>query len=364
MDICKQSVATPYIDVDDGAGYAVDWRHSAAAAYTHWLLSQPADVVDKAVKAAEAGKFKLAAPGLDGRIVADPYITETARYMLLFAKEIPNANSLCPMPRIAIGWKENSTGRNTRVRLNAMLLAPDCPMATVAAFHNMPVDVIKFYEKVCWNVRDEDCSKIACRAVAMGEAYNNALEIRANTPASTRIMVDADRFGFVVMAIRWGIHQLIIDHNDPNKLQKALEQAGQAEMLHRIAIGTAEGMDLTAMMTQGIEREKLTMEMKAVQSAGGSLEKLAMTLLNMNAPRLLPVVKSERERKSLEASVKAKLQSERQVKAVQIVDNGPTAGFDLMDAQIKKHLNDPRQAPIMAGEPVKTEKNTKKARGK
>jgi len=324
MEYGGESIVTP---IDNPVQFDPDWRNAIATA----AVDYPRARVDPMYR----------------EYLRDPWIKQHIEYLTL-TRSGRALSKRHDASRIASTWHQGSRVSDTKMRLEPMLLT-SVDYGVIAADlggGKVPTDVFQTYEKLYFNVREDDGSLTkSCQlrqyfSLPEGQYGKDTPPERLwkmvgalmgyDTLLRTWLWGDASglkaRSEEYMLNEMWRVAQsrlfmhIFSDRVGHESLAKLLGAfTGQAKMLHDSASGTGQMFDTA---------------------------KTLMMLLANTRPTVIGAAAVVDSVPDLTAAIRAKLAAQKTISNTEVVDAGIEEGAAMLDAAIAKHFGDEKQLEV------------------
>jgi len=267
-------------------------------------------------------------------LAADPFLKACRRHLQLTAHNIRPVNiDEHECIRRVLAWHDNEKSE-FRLIIEALLLTA-APFDAIAADIGISADDVKMYERLCFNVRDDQGQMI------LGDVQ--------------RIMIAQqdlnDEQGLKLMAVRGSYEMLcnLIGINTPHwkeapdvKIHEQILQTSRVLLYRNLILGKYQSKDLAAIETNDLKRQQIMVLTKQPEDAGktDSMDAFGIQLLQALAPKMMETALKDEEMAKQNEALKNKLQVQKEINNTPIVDNGVKVGASIINDGISKRFAD------------------------
>lgn len=325
MDICGKIVRTPYDETYPD--YDPNWRSLVAK---FWAES--------------AGRW-LPPPFIND----DIYIRQFVEYLQYEA----NVNTSGPIDfwrtparyqpyRMAQSWHSSAEPRDlVKYKIEPLLLtgAPLEVIAKDVGGKHIPPQVLRTYEKLYFNVRDENDDLVQSCHVCMRFAFDGHLEMGDRVPMSTFWKVHAYQLGYVGIHTAWHTPHPAGTYKDDKLFNNELMRMIKSTMVNRLVRGDVNNFDLNAMLGQYVNYENMVINRGI---AGVDKEDPARTqlvkVLRAFAPQVLEAAMTVDQKKEQTGQLKQRFEANSAVLRQQGYDAGKDVGDKAVNDLLTQRL--------------------------
>lgn len=301
MQIGNENIITP---LDDPVGYMPDWRSRIAQILTTAHLPYP---------------FELG---------PDLFIRACRRYLQL------NIHKMRPVRfaehesiRRALMWHDNEKSE-FRLIIEALLLTP-APFDAIAADIGINVNDVKMYERLCYNVRDDQGQ------MTSGDVQRLMI-VRQDLNDEQGLKLMAVRGGYQALCNLIGIQKHWKEAPDV-KIHDQILQTSRCLLYKNLILGKYQSKDLAVIEANDIKRQQIMVLTKQPDDdKHEAMDSFGLQLLQALAPKMLKNTPTDEETGKQNEALKNKLQTQEKINNTPIVDNGVQAGVSALNDVFSK----------------------------
>lgn len=311
------NVRTPY---DDPLQYEPDWRYQIAKAWA-------------------ANPYLLLPPELEN----DVYILNLKNYLIqsnLAENDFfvdPNLKSF----RILLSWYSNTQDQSPKNYIEALLLtnADYKIISEDMSGGKIIPDVFKLYEKLFFNVRDDNGDLTRSCYLRSYMAMPNAAIVTQITPEPILWRVVATQFGYFGLVRLWRWRDFHGQIEDAGILIRDLFNMAQAIIMRRLLKNEINNFDLNTVFSNYINYETAKQQELLIKEKDASLETLLLQLLGQLKPKMLTAAKTADEIFLTNKALQSRIESQKMIQSQAINDRGTALSINKLNNIINQHLN-------------------------
>ena len=294
------------IPSENPIGYALDWRSRIARILTTTPQICPAE------------------------IASDAFLKICRRHFQLVDHHFYPANKeeyVCI--QMVLIWHNNKS--EFKHILEALLLTA-APFEAIAADIGINVNDVRMYERLCFNVRDDN------GRMTLGDVQ--------------KLMIAkqdlADLQGWKLMAIRSyemlcnlvGIQTPHWKDTPEIKIHEQIIQTSRFLLYQNLILGKCQSKDLAVIEANDIKLKQLLVQTKQPDEEKKEfVDPFGLKLLKMMTPKMIVTTLTPEEMEKQTEALNSKLQTEAKINSTPIVDHGVKAGISVLNDGISKRVS-------------------------
>ena len=278
----------------------------------------------------------------DRRMAEDEWIVGYRDYLL---QTRGGANDIGVSPSLelygtAMGWYGGSDIEDEKFRIEPLLLT-NVGYDVIAEDMGDDLDpkIVEAYEKLFFNIRNDEgdvstsCYKRTFFAQPVG------FGVDGKTPEDILWKVIANQFGYRMLVNHWGWTGAHGPAEGEDYTIKEIARMLQVAMQTRILRGEINNFDLTSILGQYIQWERLQRE-TGQDAGGGANTEQATTLriLQMYKPKLLSAASSVDQQQKILDALNVKMNSDKNISSQVVNDMGPEEGIKVLEEKMQQHF--------------------------
>jgi hypothetical protein len=295
----------------DNVIFAPDWRWQAAR-----HLSEPATPM----------KLNRAA-------IKDPWVGNAVKYLRATGKSSRMSEEEQAVWRRTVQLAEDVSLQNIRHTVEALLLT-DAPLEALAADTGLPIAEIKLFERLFFNVRDDDGRMVLRPLQRQFIATMGALKTRRQLPAHLmwrRVAVEAG-YTALVRVLQLGSGSWS-EAKSVDLVQSAIEM-GRADIMAQMASGELNAAAVHRMEFNRL-REKQLRLLVGEEKGETEAREILLKILQSMAPSM---VEFQKLKEAQEAVLERAPHLNAQIQETKVVDVGYEAGAEAMAMAVRNKL--------------------------
>ena len=319
MVLGNLTIITP---VDDPCAYEPSWRH---------LLAQALIDLRPKHKSIEA--------------IYRPYLED--RFILKYVKTLRRISQGKPLTdeqsyiRMARQWFDNPSPAGVRFRLEPLLLTTasiDTIMLDISG-GTVPADVFKFYEKLFFNIRDEEYTLSKSCQLRQAFALPNGDDMGDASPQEVWKAI-AGLMGYDVLMHVWmwkDAHGL--STKGPEFLLDETWKAAQSRLFTSVFTDRVGHKSLADILAAYTSQFKTLKDYNQTSTGGNDTTKALMAVLYQTSPKMVSVARDVDALAAQNAEIQARISSQLAIEKQEIEDRGKEVGHEVVEAQIVEAIN-------------------------
>lgn len=305
---------TIVLPIDDPCAYEPSWRHSLGQ-----VLSEHRPKI----------------PSLYKNFTNDKYVTKYIAYLRAekAGKELTDDQQ---MIRLARSWYDNPSPAAVRFRLEPLLLT-GATMETIMLDISggmVPKEVFVYYEKLFFNIRDEEGRLSKSCQLRSSFAMPNGDELEDSTPQEAWKAIAA-LMGYDVLMHVWmwrDAHGL--STRGPEFLLDETWRAAQSRLFMSVFQNKVGHKSLSDILAAYTSQVKLIRDGKGLSDDGSDTTKALMAVLYQTSPHMISVAQDVDAMNAETAAIQSRIESQLAIEKHQIEDKGKQASDAVIDVQI------------------------------
>lgn len=305
---------TIVLPIDDPCAYEPSWRHSLGQ-----VLSEHRPKI----------------PSLYKNFTNDKYVTKYIAYLRAekAGKELTDDQQ---MIRLARSWYDNPSPAAVRFRLEPLLLT-GATMETIMLDISggmVPKEVFVYYEKLFFNIRDEEGRLSKSCQLRSSFAMPNGDELEDSTPQEAWKAIAA-LMGYDVLMHVWmwrDAHGL--STRGPEFLLDETWRAAQSRLFMSVFQNKVGHKSLSDILAAYTSQVKLIRDGKGLSDDGSDTTKALMAVLYQTSPHMISVAQDVDAMNAETAAIQSRIESQLAIEKHKIEDKGKQASDAVIDVQI------------------------------
>ncbi|MBN1670633.1 MAG: hypothetical protein JXR37_06350 [Kiritimatiellae bacterium] len=305
MKIAGQDITTPF---DDSSSYAPDWRHQIAQAV-----------------AGQTGPARL-----PPELKKDEDLKAYVAYLQKKRKPSSRPNGAAGRYRRLIAWYDGAPAKH----FIEPLLLTEASYTTITQELGVEKEDVRLYERLFFNIRDQDGNLTASHLLKRRFAFGEALHSEPDADEHTVWRMVAITAGYRGLQAVWGTVSWA-EHADPDDVIHALVTN---ELVRRLLLGNMRTSDLTRLSGNHVMRERMLHETGQRSNDSAAAWKLVTQLLQTAAPTVVKPDSAPETITKQQEALKAKLDAQQNIEGQPVTDQGMQAGMEALAAVVEGHF--------------------------
>jgi hypothetical protein len=285
---------------------------------------------------------------IDPDVAADMDIVNLRDTMIRMSNGISvNDDPIAKRLKIALDWYTSDGTRSPRRFIEPLLLtgATFDVITRDIGGKRVPESVFKTYERLFFNVRDDDGTVTDSCYLRSFAALPDGIVLDKETPDVVVWRVAAVQTGYTGLVRLWNWRDYhgakIVDVD----LQRELVNMAQAIIMNRILRGSIGSFDLNTIFANYIQYERLRQDVSSAESKPTSAEGMLLKVLDIMKPKIITAAQSADEFLALNAQLRSRLEAQQAIQAQQVRDKGLDSSLNQLNATLEAHFNQ-IEAPV------------------
>lgn len=314
MQIGNLTIVLP---IDDPCAYEPSWRCQLAKAIVD--LHPRTNTVD----------------GLYRPYFKDQFVLKFVKYLRAESKGKVLTTEQSYM-RMALMWFENTSPNGVRFRLEPLLLTGatmDTIMLDISG-GTVPVDVFKFYEKLFFNIRDEEYRLSKSCQLRQSFAMPNGDDMHDSSPQEIWKAI-ATLMGYDVLMHVWmwkDAHGLSTKGSE--FLLDETWRAAQSRLFMSVFADRVGHKSLGDILSAYTSQFKMLKEQRMTEDTGNDTTKALMAVLYHTSPQMITVSQDVDALNEQTAAIQSRISAQLAIDKQKVQDKGHEVSESIVDAQI------------------------------
>lgn len=305
---------TIVLPIDDPCAYEPSWRHSLGQALA---------------------SHRIKTPSLYAKCVKDKIVTKYVAY-LKAEKEGKELTDDQQMMRLARSWYDNPSPAGVRFRLEPLLLT-GATMETIMLDISggmVPKEVFVYYEKLFFNIRDDEGRLSKSCQLRSSFAMPNGDELEDATPQEAWKAIAA-LMGYDVLMHVWmwkDAHGL--STRGPEFLLDETWRAAQSRLFLSVFQNKVGHKSLSDILAAYTSQVKLIRDGRGLGDEGNDTTKALMAVLYQTSPQMIQISQDVDAMNAETAAIQSRIEGQLAIERQKINDKGKAASDAVIDVQI------------------------------
>ncbi|MFC1453568.1 hypothetical protein ACFLQL_00120 [Verrucomicrobiota bacterium] len=290
---------------------------------------------------------------LPSELTDDEVILNTSRY-LNCVKENGNyiPDEYKAYQSVAL-WYEDTEPQAVRHYLEALLLT-DRTYSGISDDLGVDEELINLYEKIFFNIRDEQGYLIKVRPLKLRFAFGELASIEEVQEKKNKANFNADpiewkiaavQHGYLMLSTIWGLNKDQTTEEAELQYYKTALTLNRGLILKRTLRGQISNFDLNQAHSNFIDFKRLQHDIESdknklnLPGQHGIVDNVGTRILKMMAPKMIELKVSKEETIKQNKALQQKLLVDAKIKKTDIVDHGVKVAGAEINKDIKERLN-------------------------